>query len=185
MGVDVGGRCKGFDVALVEDEKLTGLRRRQSVGDVVAWVRSARPAAVAVDGPRTCAPPGETHRPEEKALRDAVCGIRWTPALDRLADNPYYEWILEGRKLYEALANEPVPVIECFPTASWTIWHGARGGRGRAAWTREALLALGLEDVPARTSQDMRDAIAAALTARDFARDRFDAFGTIVVPRGR
>lgn len=36
--------------------------------------------------------------------------------------------------------------------------------------------------MPSRTSQDKRDAIAAALTACDYERDRFDAFGDIVVP---
>ena len=183
MGVDVGGRRKAFDVALVEDGRLIGLRHRQSVDDVVGWVAPARPAVVAIDSPRSCAAPGRTHRPEEKELRDAVCGIRWTPPIAQLAGNPYYEWIVEGLRLYDALGEQPVQVIECFPTASWTRWHGPRGGRRRAAWTREALGALDLRDVPARTNQDMRDAIAAALTARDYAQGRFEAFGDIVVPR--
>jgi predicted nuclease with RNAse H fold len=138
---------------------------------------------VAVDSPRSGAPLGHTHRPEEKDLRDAVCGIRWTPPSDRLDGNPYYEWIVEGPRLYEALARESVTVIECFPTASWTRWHGPRGGSRRSQWSREALAALGLEGVPSRTNQDLRDAIAAALTARDFEQDRFERFGDIIVPR--
>jgi predicted nuclease with RNAse H fold len=182
MGVDVGGRRKGFDVALVEGHRLTGLRQRQSVDDVVAWVGSARPRVVAVDSPRSCAAPGRTHRPEERELRRAVCGIRWTPARSRLAGNPYYEWIVEGLRLYDALAPEPVGVIECFPTASWTRWHGARNGRRRSVWTRDALAALNLQAVPPRTNQDMRDAIGAALTARDHDQGRSEAFGEIVVP---
>lgn len=169
-------------MALVEDQRLVGLRQRQSVEDVVAWVASAGPSVVAVDGPRSCAAPGRTHRPEEKALRDAVCGIRWTPPRSQLDANPYYEWIVEGLRLYDALASQPVDVIECFPTASWTRWHGPRDGRRRSVWTREGLAALALEDVPPSTTQDMRDAIAAALTARDYEQRRFQAFGEIVVP---
>jgi hypothetical protein len=46
-----------------------------------------------------------------------------------------------------------------------------------------AFAALELQDVPPRTNQDMRAAIAAALTARDFEADRFELFGDIVVPR--
>jgi predicted nuclease with RNAse H fold len=183
MGVDVGGRRKAFDVALVEDRRLVGLRQRQSVDDVVAWVASARPAVVAVDSPRACAAPGRTHRPEERALRTAVCGIRWTPPRAQVDSNPHYEWIAEGLRLYEALARESVEVIECFPTASWTSWHGARNGRRRSAWTLEALAERDLEDVPRRTNQDMRDAIAAALTARDYQQTRFRSFGDIIVPR--
>jgi predicted nuclease with RNAse H fold len=183
LGVDVGGRRKAFDVALVDDRRLIGWRRRQSVDQVVEWVEAAKPTVVAIDSPRDCAPPGHSHRPEEKDLRDAVCGIRWTPAEARLEGNPYYEWIVEGLRLYDALARRPVDVIECFPTASWTRWHGARGGRRRSAWTRQALAAWALRGVPSRTNQDLRDAIGAALTARDYEWGRCQCFGDIVVPR--
>jgi predicted nuclease with RNAse H fold len=185
MGVDVGGRRKGFDVALVEDRRLTELRQRQSVDDVVAWAVSSEPSVIAIDSPRSCAAPGCTYRPEEKELREAVCGIRWTPPSVKLEGNPYYQWIVEGLRLYDGLRDHPARVIECFPTASWTRWHGARNGRSRSAWTREALAALELRGVPARTNQDMRDAIAAALTARDYERGRFQPFGEIVVPRSQ
>jgi predicted nuclease with RNAse H fold len=183
MGVDVGGKRKAFDVALLDDRRLIGWRPRQSGDQVVAWVESAQPTVVAIDSPRSCAPPGHTHRPEEKQLRDAVCGIRWTPSADQLDGNRYYEWIVEGLRLYDALARRPVEVIECFPTASWTLWHGARGDRRRSAWSRQALAAHELPGVPSRTNQDMRDAIAAALTARDYEQGRFQRFGDIVVPQ--
>jgi predicted nuclease with RNAse H fold len=183
MGVDVGGRRKAFDAALVEGQRLIGWRKRQSVDDVVAWAASAKPSVIAIDSPRSCAPPSWTHRPGEKELRDAVCGIRWTPSSAKLDGNPYYEWIVEGLRLYEALRQQSARVIECFPTASWTRWHGARNGRRRSVWTREALAAVELRDVPRRTNQDMRDAIAAALTARDYEQGRFELFGEIVVPR--
>lgn len=184
MGVDVGGRRKAFDVALIDDRLLVGWRRRQSVDQVVAWVESAAPTVVAIDSPRSCAPPEHTHRPEEKELRDAVCGIRWTPPEAELDGNPYYDWIVQGLRLYNALARRPVDVIECFPTASWTRWHGARGNRRRSDWTRRALATLELHGVPARTNQDLRDAIAAALTAREYERGGCQSFGEIVVPRG-
>ena len=183
MGVDVGGRRKAFDVALVEGHRLIDVRSRQSVEDVVAWVTSAEPSVVAIDSPRSPAASGQTHRPEERDLRNAVCGIRWTPPAAELQGNPYYEWIVEGLRLYDALQGLPAEVIECFPTASWTRWHGARNGRSRSLWTREALASLRLEGLPARMSQDTRDAIAAALTARDYAQGRCEAFGEIVVPR--
>jgi predicted nuclease with RNAse H fold len=183
MGVDVGGKRKAFDAALVEDQRLLDWRQRQSVGDVVAWAASAEPSVIAIDSPRSCARPGWTHRLGEKELRDAVCGIRWTPPSAKLEGNAYYEWIVEGLRLYDALRQQPARVIECFPTASWTRWHGARNGRRRSVWTREALAAVELRDVPGRTNQDMRDAIAAALTARDYEQGHFQLFGEIVVPR--
>ena len=180
MGVDVGAARKGFDVALIDERRLLGLRARQSAADVAAWVREAGPAVVAIDSPRSCAAPGTTHRPDERALRAAVCGIRWTPPRSELDRNPYYAWIVEGLRLYDALARLDVEVVECFPTAAWTRWHGPRDGRSRAAWSREALAARTLDGVPARTNQDQRDALAAALTARG----PVERFGDIAVPVG-
>jgi predicted nuclease with RNAse H fold len=176
LGVDVGGPRKGFDVALIDDEAVRVLARLDRDG-VIALAAAERPAVIGIDSPCCCAPPGATSRADERALARAVCGIRWTP--DRLI-GPYYEWVVEGLKLYESLAGHEV--IEVFPTASWTRWLGPRGAESRAAWTRRGLAALGVARVPERSNQDQRDAIAAAVTARAHSRGRTEAFGAIVVP---
>jgi predicted nuclease with RNAse H fold len=132
---------------------------------VLALVAEHGPAVVAIDSPCCYAPDGQTSRDRERTLNREVCGIRWTPDQGR-ADGAYYEWIREGLGLYEALAQQGgVEVIEVFPTASWTRWLGPRS-RSRSDWTRDGLARLGLEGVPPRTNQDQRDAIAAAVTAR-------------------
>jgi predicted nuclease with RNAse H fold len=132
-----------------------------------------------IDGPCSCAPDGETSRAGERALARAVCGIRWTPDREHVRGGGYYGWVVEGLRLYAALDRA---AIEVFPTASWTRWVGARGTRSRADWSRAGLGALGLAGVPARTNQDQRDAIAAAVTARSHSRGETEAFGEIVVP---
>ena len=90
----------------------------------------------------------------------------------------------KGSPLFDALVVHGVEVIEVFPTASWTRWYGKRGSRTRSAWTRKGLAALGLEGVPARTNQDQRDAIAAAMTARQHTLTMTETIGDIVVPLG-
>jgi predicted nuclease with RNAse H fold len=185
LGVDVGGASKGFDAALADETTLLDLRGRLDRDAVLTLVDAARPAVVAVDGPRSCAPDGERSRVCERDLvRAGICQIRWTPDCARVhAGNPYYAWVVEGLRLYDALGERDVEVIEVFPTASWTRWHGRRGARRRSAWTAEALAERGLAGVPARTNQDQRDAIAAALTAREHTHERTETFGEIVVPR--
>jgi predicted nuclease with RNAse H fold len=173
-GVDVGGRRKGFHVAVVTRDRVTQLTPCETPADVVRVLPSVR--TVAIDSPRGLAPRGQTTRPCERELARAVCGIRWTP--DRIDRNRYHEWIACGLELYALLPN----AIECFPTASWTRWAGPRRG-SRAAWSAAALATLGLTGVPGRISQDFRDAIEAAVTARLYDDGRTESFGPIVVPR--
>jgi predicted nuclease with RNAse H fold len=185
MGVDVGGRRKGFDVALLDDRDMAALIRGQDREAVVELVSIHQPALVAVDSPRSCAPEGHSTRECERELNTSICGIRWTPDTKRVDAAAYFAWIVEGLALYAALAAADVPVIEVFPTASWTRWHGPRGPLTRAAWTRDGLARLRLTGVPERTNQDQRDAIAAAMTAQQHTRGLTQEIGEIVVPAGR
>jgi predicted nuclease with RNAse H fold/GNAT superfamily N-acetyltransferase len=185
IGVDVGGRRKGFDVALIDDRRVLKLKRGLDCEQVVELAESARPTVVAIDSPCCCAPEGQTSRDGERLLARSICGIRWTPDESQVLANPYYAWIVEGLALFEALSTHEAKVIEVFPTASWTRWFGRRGSRSRSSWSQQGLATLGLAGLPSRTNQDQRDAIAAAVTARQHSRRMTETIGTIVVPAGR
>jgi predicted nuclease with RNAse H fold len=179
-GVDVGGRRKGFHVAVLDEGALVdGPVRLVDAAAVAAWLDRHQPELVAVDSPLRAAPDGLRSRPCERRLAREVCGIRYTPDRNLLGANPYYEWIVNGFGLYEVLELAGFEAIECFPTASWTRWAGPRRGT-RAAWSARALAGL-LPGTP-RLSQDGRDAIAAALTARSAAAGAVERFGEIVLP---
>ncbi len=185
LGVDVGGKRKRFDIALIDDRRVLALAGHLSREEVIELVETERPSGVAIDSPRCCAPPGRTTRWGERQLAKSICGIRWTPDESQVYASAYYAWIVEGLLLFKALAGHGVKVIEVFPTASWTRWHGPRGTRTRSAWSKQGLARLGLEDVPTRTNQDQRDAIAAAVTARQHTNGMTETMGEIVVPAGR
>ncbi len=182
IGVDVGGKRKGFDAAVIDDRRVLALTSRMTCKQVVDLVIANPPTVAAIDSPRSCAPDGKTAREGELQLARSICGIRWTPDARRVHASTYYAWILEGLALFDALAARGVEVIEVFPTASWTRWHGKRAPRTRAAWSGQGLTALGLDGVPARTNQDQRDAIAAAMTARQHTLALTETMGDIVVP---
>lgn len=184
LGVDVGGKRKGFDIALVDERRVLALVGRLGRAAVVEFVERERPAVVAIDSPRCCAPTGRSARDGERQLARSICGIRWTPDQQQVYASPYYTWIVEGLALFDALATHNVEVIEVFPTASWTRWQGKRGSQTRAAWSRQGLATLGLAGVPTRTNQDQRDAIAAATTARQHTLGLTETLGEIVVPTG-
>jgi predicted nuclease with RNAse H fold len=182
LGVDVGGKRKGFDVAVVDDRRLLTLAARLDRHAVIALVQRDTPMVVAIDGPRSCAPDGHTARAGERLLNRSVCGIRWTPDARTVQENEYYAWVREGLALFEALEELGVDAIEVFPTASWTRWSGSRGAASRARWSTSGLASLGLQGLPGRTNQDQRDAIAAAVTARQYTMKMTEQFGEIVVP---
>ena len=184
-GIDVGGRSKGFHLAVIDAAGLVaGPVRAHSVSKAAAELRALSPELTAVDSPIVSARHGERLRSCERQLRVSVCGIRWTPDRASLEANPdYFGWILHGFDLYRALEQAGLETIECFPTASWTRWAGPRGEQSRAQWTRAALAAIPLTGVPKRMNQDDRDAIAAALTAREHSLGLTERFGEIVVPR--
>jgi predicted nuclease with RNAse H fold len=184
-GVDVGGRRKGYDVAVVDDERLLDIIRHLPTPSAVLKALEAHaPAIVAVDSPRGPAPAGKALREEERELRNAICGIRWTPDQATLdAGGPYYDWIRRGLELHRTLDRHGGwEVIEVFPTASWTRWDDRRRAT-RAAWTKRVMALLPVRGLPSRTNQDVRDAIAAAITARQHAAGTTESFGPIVVPR--
>ena len=183
--MDVGGRRKGFDVAVIDGRQLIELRDHLDEGGILDLVGEHAPAVVAIDSPRCFAPDGQTSRDGERRLAREICGIRWTPDEAR-ANGDYYEWIHEGLKLYRALESQPGPeVIEVFPTASWTRWLGPRGRQSRATWTTDGLTTRDLDGLPTKTNQDQRDAIAAALTARQHTAGATEALGELIVPVSR
>lgn len=186
-GVDVGA-AKGFDAAVIGRRGLVaGPERLARASDVVGWLEEHRPLLVAVDSPRSPAPDGRlSRRGERELVRAGVCGIRYTPDRAALGRNrPYYAWIANGFGLYGALQSAPDAgweVIECFPTATWSRLGGRKGDRTRAAWSREVLERQRLPGLPTRMSQDARDAVGAALTARLHDEGRTQRFDEIVVP---
>lgn len=182
IGVDVGGERKGFDVAVVDERQLIRLIGGLDLEAVLGLVDAERPVVVGIDSPGCCAPAGRTARDCELALARTICQIRWTPDRPTVDRNPYYAWIVEGLNLFEALADRDAELIEVFPTASWTRWLGPRGARSRAIWTGHGVVWLGVDGVPGRTNQDQRDAIAAAVTARQHTEGTAEAIGEIVVP---
>lgn len=185
-GVDVGGRRKGFDVAVLRGRRVT-VRRTTDVVEAVRLVADVD--VVGVDAPAGWAPHGQRSRPDERAFaRAGICGIRFTPdeVSARARTDDYLGWVWQGLALYAALADAGTAAVEVFPTAAWTRWLGPRGDRTRLRWARAGLARLEASgvshDAGGRPSQDAMDAIAAALVARQERDGTVERFGALTVP---
>ena len=169
-GVDVGGRKKGFHLAVIEGDRVTELDHYPDAQPLAAHLIELKPLAVGIDSPPEWAPEGQKSRPAEREFaKKKICGIRYTPDLATAQAHPgtYYEWIFNGMELWDALRQDPTlkdRLFEVFPTASWTIWHGPRGNRKREEWSQEALESLPLQLPEVEWTQDLRDAVAASIT---------------------
>ncbi|SRR6266849_814929 len=184
-GVDVGGPQKGFDVVVLDRHGvICGPVRRTPVADVVAFLRGHGATIVAVDAPIRPARKGQKSRQGERELvKSRICKAYYTPDSKRIKGNEFYFWMSCGLDLHRALEKARIKNIECFPTASWTMWAGKRGAKSRRGWTQSYLKALKVPGVPRTLGQDGRDAIAAALTAKTESERRNQRFGDIRVPR--
>jgi len=183
-GVDVGGRRKGFHCAVLNGDHVQSLACLATPAEVADHLVRHAPDVTAIDSPVSLALDGERSRQcERDFVAAAICNLRFTPDRAGLQSNStYYEWIEHGLELFEECRRRDLQVIECFPTASWTVWAGKRGRKRRSAWTTQALAAQNLTGLPSRMNQDVRDAVAAALTARAYERGVSTRFGDLVVP---
>ncbi|MGA1213285.1 MAG: DUF429 domain-containing protein [Solirubrobacterales bacterium] len=189
-GVDVGGKKKGFHLAVIEGNRVTELERYPDAQTLASHLIALKPEAIGIDSPSDFAPPGQKSRPQEREFAaKKICGIRYTPDRATCEAHPgtYYEWVFNGMELWDALRAHPHfqgRLFEVFPTAAWTIWHGPRGKRKREDWSQEALMTLPLQLPEVKWTQDFRDALGAAemLRSRSVASVAITPAMGIVVP---
>ena len=181
IGVDVGGPKKRFDVAVIDEASLRDLRGRLTCNEVVGIVEKVQP-----NGLRSTALLVRARRSEITRVRTQAQQADMPYPLDARRDSSGRERLLRldhrgpqalrgarliGRERNRGLSDRVLDTMA-----------RSRGSQRRSAWTREGLTKLGLNGVPNRTNQDQRDAIAAALTARQHAEGLTECFGEIVVP---
>ena len=115
-GIDVGGRKKGFHLAVIQGQEVVELGQYRDVGELVAELVELGPGAVGIDSPPEWAPDGEKSRPAEREFaRQKICGIRYTPdrATAEAHAGSYYEWVFNGMELWEGLVKGPTRYLKC------------------------------------------------------------------------
>jgi predicted nuclease with RNAse H fold len=196
LGIDVGVR-KGLDLVLMDaDRGVLETERRVLVGDLAKLVPDLGPDIVAIDAPPTWAADGRS-RLTERELRWFGIQCFNTPSDERMAKNPFYEWMTIGFAAFKALeadfpryrgSSAKGTSIEVFPHASAVVLAGHLPPKGISshAWRREILRTHGV-DASVLRSSDQVDAALAALTGLFALERRFSApgdprEGQIVVP---
>ncbi len=207
VGIDVGGARKGFHAVALTGGTYADQLATGDVQELAHWCRSVvRASVIAIDAPCRWSLDGRA-RPCERELMQKGIWCFSSPLRETALDHPtmYFEWMLRGEKLYQALEGgspeQAYPLVRslphsgrgCFETFPHAItWH-LRGGQAQAAQKRiqrRELLAQAGMDLTPLTSIDRIDAALCALTAHHVASGGEcvsygePESGWIVVPRG-
>ena len=207
IGIDVGGRRKGFHAVALTGGAYADRLATSEVQELAHWCRSVIGAQlIAIDAPCRWSGDGRA-RPCERELMQQGISCFASPSREAALSHPsnYYGWMLQGEALYRELeashpllSGLPAPGVSasgpaCFETFPHAItWH-LRGGNAEARQKRpqrRALLEQAGIDTAALTSIDWIDAALCALAAHHVARGAAcHAYGEpdtglIVVPQG-
>ena len=195
-GIDIGGERKGFHAVTLEGVRITGRIHSTEAGEVSGWCLERGATIVGLDAPCRWAVEGKS-RPVEREMARAGLSAYATPTCKRALTNPFYHWMLNGERLYQAIeAHYPLftgsPIhgpacFETFPSAVVAALAGRRMPAKDKRRNRPPLLQKAGIDISTLTSIDWIDAGLCALTARHFADGMIKTYGEsrtglIVVP---
>lgn len=155
VGIDVGGRKKGFHAVALENGAYLGQKNTSAVDELIYWsVQAIGAQIIAVDAPCYWSSDGRA-RPAERALmkQGIFCFSSTTREKAVSHTTDYYGWMLRGEQLYQALAvTHPIGnsssgrfCFETFPHAiTWQLRGGDANARRKRAERAELLRKIGI-----------------------------------------
>lgn len=181
VGIDVGEFQNGYYVVALQGSRVVSHKRLYDPNEILQWCLNHAAEVVAIDAPCGWSEGGEfKSREGERVL--ATCGFQtyYTPTRDAAASNPFYGWVFNGERLYQALAAKyplfrggsyetGTPIcFETFPHAAACAFAGARfDANNKRTDRRRILRAAGLDD-SVLTGIHFVDAAICALVANAF-----------------
>jgi predicted RNase H-like nuclease len=197
VGVDVGAEKKGYHAVALFHGAFIQTTKDRDPARVLAFCLEHGAEAVAVDGPSGWSKSGSS-RECERMLGRIGMSCFYTPSKAVAENRRFYQWVLNGKRLYDGLAQRyPLYTghktgrsicIETFPHAVLCAIIGlAAPKRPKAAIRRLSLQHLGY-DCSKLTNIDFLDAGLCAVTADRFLNSECDVLGEpsegfIIVPR--
>lgn len=201
IGIDVGGRAKGFHAVALRDGKFFNQISSRCTTAIADWCFALDPAVIAIDAPCNWSNSGKS-RLAERDLKIAGKKVHCfaTPRREYAATKPdgFYQWVFNGELLYQKLANQyPLfngnwsqtkTTIETFPHAVvCALKERVVAAKPKLENRKKVLRELGY-DIRSLRNIDFIDGALCAVAANAFLKQGFDQFGDenegiIIVPR--
>lgn len=189
-GIDVGGPRKGFHLVVLQGTQVRAVQVRQDAAEVARACVQHEVALVGIDAPCRWGLEGSGRSAERALARERIACFATPSRARALATRSgFYDWMLNGERLYAALAaTHPVLMTErygggraCFETFPHAVTCALLGRELASAKfkrvQRRTLLAQAGIDTSALSSIDAIDAAVCALTAAHLAGGQVRAYG--------
>jgi predicted nuclease with RNAse H fold len=157
VGVDVGGRAKGFHAVALKGGHIAGKKRTCAAMEIRDWCLELGASAVGVDAPCRASLNG-LGRGAEKALAAERIFSFSTPTRENASKKPFYGWMICGWELFQLLESS-YPLIsgsslvssrasfETFPHAVACALAGSVvSAKNKRTVRREILRRFGIEE---------------------------------------
>lgn len=190
VGIDVGGRTKGFHLVALRRTEILGTFATTSPNEATEWCGRMAAEVVAVDAPCGWSAEGERGgREAERILAKYGYSAFQTPTRERAGQSDFFKWMLNGEALYASLTTQ-YPIYrgedrisrQCFETYPYLASCAFAGRKLKAddkRFDRRGVIrAAGMDD-RIFTNGDLVDAAICALVANAADADHVTAFGNL------
>lgn len=200
VGVDVGGKRKGFHAVALHGYHCIDKIATPSASSIIEWCKQKQAVAIGIDAPCQWSLTGRA-RSAERALMNEGIWCFATPTLEVAKSHPkdHYGWMIAGAELFSLLKTHyrlfdghPVdssPVcFETFPQAVACVLAGKIISAKRKSSVRRKLLSDMEIDTSTLPNIDFVDAALCAVTAQSLLAGNYDHYGDclegfVVVPK--
>lgn len=196
VGIDVGGKRKGFHAVVLSEGKFLDQKADQDPNVIFEWCIERNASVIGVDAPCLWSKGGSS-RAAERELGQMGIHCYATPTRKRAGKKTFYNWVFNGETLYGRLKEkyalfdgtlrEGLVCFETFPHAIVCALAGkVVSAKPKASVRRQALRENGYDD-QGLPNIDFVDAALCAITADAVIKGRYRRYGDaaegfIVVP---
>ena len=176
IGIDIGGPSKGFHAVALKDGRYHAKLASKDIAELAQWsVHTMGATVMAIDAPCGWSKTDRCRQAERALMQQGIFCFA-TPTEATAAAKPFYNWMLQGKALYDALApTHPIRdprapgrtryCFETFPHAiTWHLQGGVASAKRKRTERRALLERLGI-DLKELTNIDTVDAALCAYVA--------------------
>ena len=116
IGIDVGGLKKGFHCVCLKSNEIISFKHDYEPENICRWIHNFNPLIIAIDAPCGWSKSGLSREAErDLSINGKKISCFSTPTREKAKESFFYKWVFNGERLYKALSQINLSVIETYP----------------------------------------------------------------------